>query len=420
MLNPLLRAGTLPTFQKLINGGYSAPLKVTIPPVSIPSWPCLFSGLTPYQLGYCGFTHPEKGVFNSYQWRKNAIFSNSSLRSCVLNIPGTFPAWKINGEMITGMLSPKISYYPKKLEKTINKNWIIEGDNISEIFKAFKIKSEYFLKKLDMDFELLIYVIRLPDSLSHHAHEDPQNILRYIDLAYKKIDDFLAKVLEYKFDNLFIFSDHGLKLYKKEFNVTSFLQKQGLLKFNKSKRDILLSVLLKLYDPIRPLSNTNYLKKIYNNFITILNEKKEVLPKESEVLAAKSHNSRISRYSGNVGGLFLKEKYKNILGDIKQSLESEDRVKRVIQLDFRGFPDLFIVLKENYIFSAKNSLFLTRNRFTLNHQRKGIFISYGKDIKKGGSKSINYFDIAPTILKLYEIGKSEGMIGDYIDILKEK
>ncbi|MFX0180335.1 MAG: alkaline phosphatase family protein, partial [Candidatus Hodarchaeota archaeon] len=40
-IESLLHKNLLPNFKKLIENGVSAKLKVTIPPVTIPSWPCL-------------------------------------------------------------------------------------------------------------------------------------------------------------------------------------------------------------------------------------------------------------------------------------------------------------------------------------------------------------------------------------------
>ena len=49
----------MPNFKKIIKNGFSSELTVTIPPITIPSWPSLFSGLTPEQLGYYWFNHPD-------------------------------------------------------------------------------------------------------------------------------------------------------------------------------------------------------------------------------------------------------------------------------------------------------------------------------------------------------------------------
>ncbi len=181
-IQPLIEKGYLPNFEKILRQGFFAPLQVTIPPVTIPSWPCLFSGLTPEQLGYYFFTHPTKGLFNSSVWRDKSIFTILKVKQFILNVPGTFPAWKINGEMISGMLSPTINCYPPELKFFLNKDWIIDGKTIQNSFKAFEMKSTLFLKKFNENFNLMTYVIRLPDSLSHHSHV-PRNILEnYLDL----------------------------------------------------------------------------------------------------------------------------------------------------------------------------------------------------------------------------------------------
>ena len=64
-LYPLLKKNLLPNFNKILKEGFSATLNVTIPPITVPSWPCLFSGLTPSQLGYNYFSVPGKGLFNT-------------------------------------------------------------------------------------------------------------------------------------------------------------------------------------------------------------------------------------------------------------------------------------------------------------------------------------------------------------------
>lgn len=47
----------------------------------------------------------------------------------------------------------------------------------------------------------------------------------------------------------------------------------------------------------------------------------------------------------------------------------------------------------------------------LTHSPKGIFIAYGKDIKKGKADTIKYYDIIPTILKLFDMEKQEQKVG---------
>ena len=109
---------------------------------------CIFSGMKPEQLGFNFFSHPKKGFFNSNWWRNFSIFSLTNLKSFILNVPGTYPAWKINGEMIAGMMSPSFSSYPPELKLGLEKNWIISGKTVMEVFKAFELKKNLFLKNV--------------------------------------------------------------------------------------------------------------------------------------------------------------------------------------------------------------------------------------------------------------------------------
>ncbi|MFX0178498.1 MAG: alkaline phosphatase family protein, partial [Candidatus Hodarchaeota archaeon] len=396
----------------LIENGVSAKLKVTIPPVTIPSWPCLFSGLNPEQLGYYFFDHPRKGLFSSKEWQKESLFSIPKLKHFVLNVPGTYPAWKINGEMITGMMSPKISCFPSELRILIRNDWIIDGETVSDIFKAFEMKKRLFLRKLKEDFNLLSYVIRVPDVLSHHTHLGTDIVKSYISLGYKKIDDFLGEILENNsFDNLFIFSDHGLKFYGYEFNLRRWLEKNNILYINKSRGRKLFTLITKIYDYFRPFVKIDY-KKYHFLKKSIL---KNVID-DSISIQDKVNETSVVNFLSNVGGLFLKgiDKSKNKI--IIESLKMDRRVQKVKSMDIEGFPDMFIILKDKYIFNHQSSLFVTRRRNSINHSQFGLFIAYGKNIKQVNLKSVYYKDVAPTILKLFKTEKLTHMTGKPLEI----
>ncbi|MBD3195356.1 MAG: hypothetical protein GF317_09890, partial [Candidatus Lokiarchaeota archaeon] len=132
---PLIRTNTLPNFQKILQNGFKGNLNVTTPPVTVPSWPCLFSGLSVEELGIDRFYRSSFGIFSSSYWASKSIFSVKGLRSFCLNIPSSYPAWNIEGEMITGMISPNINkkmVYPEHVFDLIRNDWIIDGTSIDE------------------------------------------------------------------------------------------------------------------------------------------------------------------------------------------------------------------------------------------------------------------------------------------------
>ena len=414
----MLKRNLLPNFKKLIDNGVSSKLRVTVPPVTIPSWPCMFSGITPYQLGYFWFIHPKKGLFNSKFWRDKAIFSIKSLRSFVLNVPGTYPAWPINGEMITGMLSPQISYYPENLNFSNKNEVIIDGRNINQIFKAFEIKKEIFLKKLEDDFDLLIYVIRMPDALSHHAKQSITKTLNYIYLSYKKIDNFLSEILKNQdVDNIIIFSDHGLHNYKNVFYLRHWLKKKGFLKIEtQSTTKILESLMLKIYENFRIFLKPNLFSKKVFTRILLNKEKKE--EKHLKFSDKRLNKLLVQNHCSNVGSLFLYSDNKLKKDAIEAELKKEKCVKEVISPSKKDFPTFFIKLDDDYYFNDDPSLFVKRKTDTIEHSQTGLFIAYGKKIKHKKLNCIDYYDIAPTILKLFNIDKKDYMSGNQLDIIK--
>ena len=401
----------------MMDEGFYSKLIVPTPPITIPSWPCLFSGVTPYQLGYYWFNHPDKGIFNSLYWREKAIFSLPEIKSFVLNVPGTYPAWIIHGEMIAGMLSPKFSSSPDELSQKYKQKWIIDGRTIDQIFQAFEIKKKIFLDMLDKDYNLLIYVIRMPDAISHMAHKTINKTLNSILQSYEKIDEFLGHLLSAnEIDNIFVVSDHGMTTYYKELNLYRWLEKKKLLYINNLRFKWFKLFIMKIFDIIRPLISERILGKT-KHWIKKRKRGNQTITPESEFKTVSDDKTEIQSFNSNVGGLFLNAEHKSLRTKILELLNQESFVKKIIEPKINGFPDAFIILKDQYIFGDKPSPLLYRKRNVINHSEEGLFIAYGKNVKKGSKESLIYLNLVPTILRLFKIKQSESMIGKVMDTI---
>ncbi len=421
IIRPLLKRHQLPNFEKIINNGYTANLLAPIPPSTIPSWPCLLSGMTPQQLGFPYFYSKNKGLFNSKVWKEKAIFSNKNFKSLVLKIPGTYPAWPINGMMISGILAPKISCYPKELIFEIAEDWVTEHKNISDVFDDFLISKKFFMKKYPNDFDLSIFYSNIPDALSHLAKKSSNKTLKLISYGYELLDDFLGELLALNnFDNLMIFSDHGLGYYKKEFNLKRWLEKKNLLFINELKRKKYESILLKIYGYLRPYVKFTPINSLVNKFKNLekeVNQNEKRSNETSQNMGSKKNlKSRVVYDFSNVNGLYLDTLNKSIKLKIKKELGKDPRIKSVKLCKKFGFPDLYIIFKNKFIASKNPSFFVIRNRDTINHTQYGVFMAYGNDIKKGKRTLVDYKDVAPTILKLYEIEPKPFMKGTPLNI----
>jgi len=360
-------------------------------------------------------------IFNSFVWRDKSILSFGDVKTFALNIPGTYPAWKINGEMITGILSPSISCFPKELEDTIKKNWIIEGRSLPDIFKAFEMKARLFLQKLKENYDLMIFVIRLPDAISHRILGDKKLILHYRNLGYKKIDNFLGEILkENNCENIVILSDHGLKFYYKVLNFPRWLEKKGLLYLNDVVTKRFSSIFLKFYDFIRPFIKIDLSKRIYNRFSVSQKRAREKLKERKlDFFDDENPSTFIQKLTSNMGALFLFGEDKKKKNLIKNALNKDKYIDFFIEYNRKSFPDFLIALKNDYLFIKEPSFFLKRKTEVFAHSDRGFFMAYGKSIIKGKMELINYKDFAPTVLKLFGINKPLYMKGNTLDIFKK-
>ena len=128
--------------------------------------------------------------------------------------------------------------------------------------------------------------------------------------------------------------------------------------------------------------------------------------------------TKFLHFYSNYGGLILSKNYKKKKEIIKDILLKCKYTKNVITYNSPNLPDMIIILKDKYLFSVKSSFFI-KNRFnSFNHSDKGVFFAYGKNIKRGKQVEIEYIDLIPTLLKLYNLDKADHMKGNILNILK--
>jgi predicted AlkP superfamily phosphohydrolase/phosphomutase len=93
----------LPNFQKLMKEGFFGDLESIMPPITVPAWACMLSSRTPnyFKVSHFQKMNPEnyeREVVLSEAFRPEIIF-DSDWESISYLIPGTTPAYSINGSM---------------------------------------------------------------------------------------------------------------------------------------------------------------------------------------------------------------------------------------------------------------------------------------------------------------------------------
>jgi Type I phosphodiesterase / nucleotide pyrophosphatase len=131
LMDPLLAAGKLPNFSKLIERGVKAPLKTFEPTASPLIWTSIATGVTPELHGISDFTFKVPGsnetlLPTSNMRRASALWNILSQRGYGVGVVGwwaTYPAEKVNGFIVSDQaVKLRKESYHKALGLTGNKS----------------------------------------------------------------------------------------------------------------------------------------------------------------------------------------------------------------------------------------------------------------------------------------------------------
>ncbi len=253
LINPWIKDGLLPTFEKIVSNGLHCNMVSTVPPVTAPALTSFITGRDPGNTGITGFIKADGGLISSADIRDPAIWDylgQAGLRSLIVGLRVTYPPKIIDGVMISGGLlraegrnyvepqelqnicggyQPDKVNYPvlhKALQRGVVKNHKQFTDEIIKLTrKQFSIFRE--LQKTE-DFPFSLFYLENTDLIQHFVWHKPDEILR----LYKCVDELLQQFLdENPGANLMIMSDHGFHATPdKDFHINTWLAKLGYLK----------------------------------------------------------------------------------------------------------------------------------------------------------------------------------------------
>jgi predicted AlkP superfamily phosphohydrolase/phosphomutase len=272
IIESLITLGKLPTFSMLRREGVMGRLRTTIPPITGSAWSSFMTGKNPGKHGIFDFICRKEGTYrltpiNARKREGRAIWSLASdagKRVCVYNVPVTYPPEKVNGVVVSGMLTPpnRTDYtYPVGLAKELDR--VTQGYPIHIAEAYSRGQEERFLKHLyevtekrirameylfrQEDWDLFVGIVEGIDIIqhelwhcwdaSHFRHPDSSG--RYSDVIaqyYGEMDDLLRNILEDWIGpqrTLIIMSDHGAGPLKKLLYLNNFLMKKGFLRLKR-------------------------------------------------------------------------------------------------------------------------------------------------------------------------------------------
>ncbi|MBN3037812.1 MAG: alkaline phosphatase family protein [Candidatus Omnitrophica bacterium] len=262
LVQSFLRQGHLDNFNDFCQKGISLMLESTIPPISPVAWTTLLSGLNPGKHGIYDWSVRKEG---SYQFRLADssclnvpmfwdILSAQGLSMTAFNFPLSYPPKKINGHMISGILTPSTNAdftYPRQLAMELRslgyrigmqQTYTAESEGIfyKDLMETLELRLKtvrYLLENHPQDAGA--FLISESDFAQHKfwkylkdaRKSDPQAPDNPILEVYKRIDAFLGEISSSVDEdtNIVVLSDHGFCALKKVFCVNAWLAKHDFL-----------------------------------------------------------------------------------------------------------------------------------------------------------------------------------------------
>lgn len=276
LLGPWMKEGILPNMARLAQEGAWGELASTIPPTTPPAWASCVTGKNPGKHGIFDFREsfffdPRRPLISLDSIKATRLWhllGRHGLKSAIVNVPLTYPPEKLDGYMISGLMTPSdesdYAYPPEmkgKLLKAIG-DYVVNIDIpkydveiYSDALRFFKDIRYSFLKRKEAFFHLLdnepwdffMIVFIVMDRIQHlfWKYLDPTTRFYTMKIApqirdrviecYRDVDEMFGELLK-KIDSstlLLVMSDHGFGCTRFWFNANRWAVDLGLLTVRK-------------------------------------------------------------------------------------------------------------------------------------------------------------------------------------------
>jgi predicted AlkP superfamily phosphohydrolase/phosphomutase len=434
-----------PHLQELFSRSVRGTLRTIDPPITVPAWAVMFSGMDPGTLGIYGFRHRRPGTYwDQYVPSSRTLLqpmvwdrlSRVGKRVCVIGMPPGYPPPTVNGVYISDFLTPDNAQdfvHPLSLRDEVKAaaggSYTFDvtfraddreriGRELTEMTRQHLAVARHLWKKEPWDFFALHEIG--PDRLHHTfwkffdpSHPRYEENARYRELCeeyYRSLDAGIGAWLDEVPDDvrILVVSDHGSQAMQGGFAVNDWLIQKGYLALRgpRPKPGTPLEQVPVDWSKTRAWGAGGYYARIFYN----------VKGREPEgIVPAKD----VPAFEGR-----LTDDLRAIVGPDGRSLDVDVRPPRSIYREVRGdSPDLMVYFRRASWRSAGtvgyDSLYLAENDTGPDdsvHSFEGVYAVRGASSGAGTvGPEERLIDIGPTVLRMLGIEVPREVQGRPID-----
>jgi predicted AlkP superfamily phosphohydrolase/phosphomutase len=466
ILRPLAERGLMPTMARVLDQGASGVLRSTVPWYTVPGWVSLMTGVTPARHGLLYWTVPP---VEDYWEGKRAgrrfvqstdipfptfwdVAGAAGKRVAVANMPMTFPAWPVEGTMVTGLLTPAgasaraahpeglLDSYPE-YEIDLAVSWgggtpeeipdrpPSAESTLDDLLRVTPLRRRLFLDLVRAEVDLAVAVFVGPDRIGHRAWGEQTRIVAGEDPAsvgpigervadyYRLLDGIIGDLVEEAGPSavtLFV-SDHGFgDSVGRRFWVNAWLRDRGFLKVRAARVQGAIVRRKRLRNALRPVLKPLRGKRSRpadHALFSMSQSAAYAVPFPSCRVFGVVINREGTKREGCVAPdrvVPLRDEIARGLLEVRDPEDNGNVIRHVWTRDELGaeegaaFPDLMVEVAAPWFPGdgvREPNLFRTPRRTgAALHDRDGLLAAIGPGVRPGTGVVADIEDVAPTVL----------------------
>lgn len=430
----------LPHLRSLARAGTWGRLRSTDPPITVPAWSCMLSGRDPGELGIYGFRNRQDYSYNTLALADSRsvnvdrvwdILNPAGKRVILVGVPQTYPPLPVRGELVSCFLTPNPRQddytHPTALRHEVESvagayqvdvQHFRSDDRDRILSEVYEMTEQHFavarhlLDTRPWDFFMMVEIG--VDRIHHafwqymdenHAKHEPNNRYREVIFQYYRyLDEQIGELLE-RFDShttVLVVSDHGAQAMAGAVCINEWLLQEGYLALRERPQSVVpLSKAAVDWERTRAWGEGGYYSRLCLN-VKAREPRGTVEPAEYEAL----RDELIAKLEG------LPDPQGRPLGTRVYRPSDLWPVQRNIP------PDLVVyfgdlrwrsngTLGHGQLYRLDNDT----GPDGANHAKHGIFLMAGPGVATGRREGLRIYDVAPTILRAFDLPVPAAMRG---------